>query len=581
MSLEINQLNFTRFLDHNNNIVIMPEFFERFHIGENCKIQITNIEDKTIKIIAFDIDKIDLEIEIRDCSFKGIFFTNCKIKELHLLSVDISEYSDNKFKAYDFYIDNCRIQTVWSMYGKFHGGFLIRNNCLINSIRISDAIIENSLAFINSKATNFEVESSQLEYLRIEKNNHPNHDVINEIDKINLFRSIFRSGLRLWDVKFQTLSIYKSNVTQSESLSDYEKVIHIVTPEDYDKIEHLEISESNFERDIIISISNIKQLNIYENSFNNFRINFWTIEKFKFSKNTLNKNFFLGFQDNGKDIKEFLFSNNTFVGEFYISDIFFEKKFYIIGSTFQTYPSFIQDCHFKESCLTNFEFTNFSNLIFQNINFENVSFQNFDILNVKFKNCYWKDQNKLFYNRRTVSDENNDFKDYIQLKKVYADLKMNFEDRNDYLAASKFYISEQEIKRKIAKNNSLYEYLILTIHKSISAYGESLSKVLFILLTSLLSFSIIYLFTGFKNGEENIKYFFQLDIANICVMSKDYITAVILSIKNLVPFPVNTKFFIYTDETFKKSQTIELLQKIFNFILLASFTETFLKNLKK
>ncbi len=582
MTLEINNTNISHYVDSNNNIVIVPEFLEKYNLNENAEILISNINDKTIKILGGNIDKTSLKIEIKNCSLKGCFFENCKIKELHLLWLEISEPNENKFKPYNFYLDNCQLEYVWSMYGKFHEGFLIRNECIIKSIHISDTQIENSLTFVNSKAENFEVESSKLEYLRIERSNYPNKDSKTEIEKINLFRTTLISGFRIWEVMFNKISIHKINVSQSNNLSDYEKNIHITTPEDYKKeIESFEISESNFERDLIISIDKIRKFYCYSNSFKYWRLNFWNVIKFEFNKNIVNNSFFLGFQNHRKKITELHLSNNTFSGEFHISDISFEKKFNIISSSFQTYPSFIEYCYFTKNCETDFDFSNFSNLIFQDINFENVNFKNFDILNVTFRNCEWPIDKNKFISRQIVLDEAKISDNLIQVKKIYADLKSNFQEKNDYINSSKFYISEQEVKRKIAKTNSCLEYLLLTIHRFLSVYGESITKVVFVLLISLFAFSLIYFFTGFKSGEKNIRYLFEFDIDNLGIMSKDYLKAFILSIKNLVPFPVNTKFFIYTDENFTITQTIELFQKIFNFIVLASFTETFLKNLKK
>lgn len=586
MKLEINDTNLSQYVDGNNNIVIIPEFLVTHNLIENGEIKITKIHDKTVKVLAVNIDNTELKIEIKDCSFKGCFFEKCKLKELHLLSLEVSERNENKFKPYNFYLDNCQLDSVWTMYGKFYEGFLIKNNCTIKSIRISDSLIENSLSFINSKAESFEIESSQLEYLRIDRSDYPVKDSITEIDKINIFRTTLILGFRIWDVKFKKISIYKISVTQSESLSDHEKTIHISAPKDYeDGIESIEISESNFERDLIISIDRIKEFYCYGSSFKYWRLNFWNVSKFEFKKNIVNDAFFLGFQNHRKKITDFYLSSNTFSGDFYISDILFKEKFNVIGSTFQKFPSFIESCFFTPECETEFEFSNFSNLIFQDVRFENVSFKNFDILNATFRNCEWKNEKGAFYSRNIVWDETKEKEssdNLIQAKKVYADLKSNFQDKNDYINSSKFYISEQEVKRKIAKKyKSRLEYFLLTIHKFLSIYGESISKVVFVLIISLFAFSLTYFFTGFKSGNERIKYLFEFDVNNLGILLKDFLKAFILSVKNLVPFPVNNQFYIYTDKDFAITQTIELLQKIFNFIVLASFTETFLKNLKK
>lgn len=100
MTLEINDINLSQYVDSNNNIVISPKFLATHNLVENGEIKITKIYDKTVKVLAINIDNVDLKIEIKDCLFKSCLFENCKLKELDLLSQEVSERNKVRIPVY-------------------------------------------------------------------------------------------------------------------------------------------------------------------------------------------------------------------------------------------------------------------------------------------------------------------------------------------------------------------------------------------------------------------------------------------------------------------------------------------------
>lgn len=585
MIFEINSNNINANLT-NNHIVINPTFLQINNLTGTVQIKVKEIHDKEIKFFVENINNSALSIDIKECSFYGCYVTNSIFNSFDFVDAEISSHSEDKYKPYNLYFDNSKLQSIRATDCRFYKGFIIRNDSEIKSTRISDSLIENSFIILNSKGEILEVESSKLEYLNIDRLDYPKKGSVCEIENINLFRSNITLGLKIWESKFKTISFYKMTVDGVGNLSEHLKNIFISAPKDYKDIKKIKIEESNLERDVIIDVDNIEILDAYNNTFNNFKVVFWNIQEFIFETNIVAKSFFLGYQNYLKNIHKFNLSNNTFENDFYLSEIVFHKEFFITSSSFNKYPSFINSCYFEQDCESNFEYSNFSNLIFQDINFEYISFKNFDVTNAIFRNCEWKVEEYFFYKKYLIQDDSDNheitIEDLIQIKKVYSNLKGNFQDKNDFINSSRFYISEQDIKMKITlKNKSYLEWLILSIHKGLSVYGESLTKVIFVLCLSIVIFSNIYLFQGFKSGDTIINYALEFDACNVGQTFKDFLKALILSVKNVVPFPLNNKFYIYTDENFTITQTFELIQKIFNFIVLASFTETFVKYLKK
>jgi hypothetical protein len=421
--------------------------------------------------------------------------------------------------------------------------------------------------------------------LCIEKRDYPNKNINTSVEKINVFRSDIKKAFRISNVRFNSLNFYKLNIFKTEGHSDFWEDIHISVPEDYNDVEKIEIIESTFNKNLIISLNDLIELKSLNCNFQDFRINYWKISNVNFVKNTIIGNINWGFKNQIKAIDEFRFNNCEVKGSFELSDTDITNEIQIKGTSFRTSPSFFESNNISEGCQIDFNYTNLKNFIFQKINFDNFKFENIDINNAEFKNCKWQSFDKYFMERFKVLDEDyakNDLEKLRIVKNIYSKLKSNFQSTNDYINSGKFYISEQEIKRLISlKKRSFFEYFLLSLHKQISVYGESLAKpLLFIIIITLLT-SITYLFSGFYSGERLVSYNFVFDSDNFGQTLLDWSQSLILSLKNIVPFSISDDFFLKTKGTLKLSQFIELIQKLINVILLASFTESFIRYLKK
>lgn len=584
MEFKIDNSNYKEYLNNDKLIVIDDEFITKNSVVSTALIKIENVDNKEVMLYVKDIALSDLDIELKHCSLNGIFFKNATIKDLKLLYLEISEYKEAKFKTFKTYFDNSNLKSIWMHDSKFYNGFLVRNESVIESIRIGDSFIDHSFTHNDANSIKIEVESSTVDDISFQNIDIHKKGIKSVIEKINIFRTEIKVGFNISEIEFRELNLHKTNILKSTELSDFKKDIFISLPDEFDEVDKIEFSECNIDRRVIITLNNLKDFYSHDCSFLSFRINFWKILCFKFIKNTIVENIFWGFQNRLKTIEQFVFNNCDVRGQFYLSDTHFSNELYIQGTTFHSYPSFFDHNKIDETCKTDFEFTNLTNFVFQEINFQNIGFTNLDIDNAEFKNCTWDLVTKRFFSRFKVQTENlksNNIEILLANKRIYSKLKSSFQKKNDYLNSGKFYISEQESKKQISlKNKNYFEYLLLTIHKSISSYGESVSKPIILLLTLILLSASIYLFTGFNSGESLVEYRFTLNLNNTTHTIKDFLQSIIFSIKNIVPFSVGNKFFLNSFDI-KSTQVIEFIQKILSLILLASFTESFVRYLKK
>ncbi|MCR1026806.1 pentapeptide repeat-containing protein [Cellulophaga baltica] len=584
MEFKIDNSNYKEHLTNDKLIVINDDFITKNDISSTDLIKIEKIDNKEVMLYVTGIELGDLSIDIEHCSLYGIFFENATIKDLKLLYLDISEYKEAKFKTFKTYFDNSNLKSIWMHDSKFYNGFLVRNESVIESIRINDSSIDHSFTHYDSNSTKIEVESSNVDDINFEKNDIHKKGIKSIIEKINIFRTEIRGGFKITEIEFKELHLHKANILESKEYSDYKKDVYISLPKEVEEVDKIEITECNIDRTVVISLNNIKDFYSYDCRIFSFRINFWKILNFKFIKNTVIENIFWGFQSRLKTIEKFVFKNCDIKGQFYLSDTHFSKELSITGTSFNSYPSFFDHNKIYDTCKVDFEYTNLTNFVFQDINFKNVSFKNIDIDNAEFKNCEWDLVTKRFFNRFKVQDENktnNEIENLLINKNVYSKLKSSFQKNNDYINSGKFYISEQESKKEISlKSENYFEYVLLLLHKNISSYGESVSKPLILLLILIVFSALIYLFTGFNSGERLVDYRFALNLDNTSQTLKDFLQSTIFSIKNIVPFSVGNRFFLNGFDI-KATQVIELIQKILSLILLASFTESFVRYLKK
>lgn len=584
MNLKLNNENYKAFLKNEKLLVIDIDFLTANEVSDNSQIEIHEIKDKTILFLIDKIELPKLNIEIKNCEFEGLFVTNSTVLEIKLITVEVSVLKDAKFQLFDTYIENSKINSFWCYDCNLNGGLLFRKGSVIDKIICSDCNIGNSFAFINSTSQSITIESSHLEDLRLERTDYPDKNGKTTIDTINVFRTDIKKSFKVWEVIFKKISIYKITMQETSNQREvFENELRIHVPDEYKDSEEIEIKQSTLHCSTIIVLDNLKNLNSYDSTFRNFSINFWKINNFSFFNNKILEGIFLGRRNWSKIVDEFEFSSCSVGGQFSLNNLTFTKKLLIKGSSFNYYPSFFYRNNILESCIVDFEFSNLANIVFQRVNFKYLSFKSIDLLGAKFKDCEWDVDKGFLFERFKVSDENKDNGlDLIDLKKIYSNLKSNFQDNRDYLKSGKFYISEQEIKRKISKKEkSWFEYVILSAHRFISSYGESVYKPFVWMIILGVVFSFIYLFSGFHAGDRLVHYEFAFDSHNFLQTLKDWLLSVVFSFKNIVPFTVNRNFFLVVDESLKYSQVFELFQKFVYIILIGSFTEAFVRYLKK
>lgn len=168
------------------------------------------------------------------------------------------------------------------------------------------------------------------------------------------------------------------------------------------------------------------------------------------------------------------------------------------------------------------------------------------------------------------------------LKNIYSLLKSNCLKNSDFVNYGRFYISEQETKRKYYKLKRKHiDHFFLFLYKQISSYGESFSKPFMLLLINMLLFSIIFMFTGFYEGKSFIHLELSLELGNIFNTVMSFFYSLLFSFKNLIPFNLNQSFFIKSTEELRITQTFELIYKALNLILVTSFTGALIKHYRK
>ncbi len=583
MNLKINNENYKAFLKNEKLLVVDNDFLTANEVSDNSQIEIHEIKDKTI---LFFVDKIELpklKIEIKNCEFEGLFVTNSTFLELNLITVEVSVLKD-EFNPFDTYVDNSKIKSIRCYYCNLYGGLLFRKGSVIDNIYCSDCNIGNSFTFVNSTSQSITIESSQLEDLSLDRTDHPDKNGKTIIDTINVFRTDIRKSFKVWEVVFKKISISKITMHENSNQREvFENELRIHISDEYKDSEEIEIKKSTLHCSTIIVLDSLKTFNSLDSTFRNFSINFWKIDNFSFYNNKIQEDIFLGRRNWSKIIEEFEFSNCIVGGQFSLTNLTFRKKLLIKGSSFNYYPSFFVRNNILESCIVDFEFSNLANIVFQRMNFKSLSFKSIDCLGARFKDCEWDIEKGFLFERFKVIDEDKDNGlNLIDLKKIYSNLKSNFQDNRDYLKSGKFYVSEQEVKRRISKKEkSWFEYIILSAHRFISSYGESVFKPFVWMIILGLVFSFIYLFSGFYVGDRIVHYQFAFDPHNFLQTLKDWLLSVVFSFKNIVPFTVNRNFFLVVNESLKYSQVFELFQKFVFIILIGSFTEAFVRYLKK
>lgn len=585
MEFTINIDNYKQFVRKDKYLVIDTEFIEKNSLETCLKIIIKDIKDKDLLLYVPKVNLPKTRIEVNDCIFTAVSIEDSTIDEVIFNTVEVSEGKEGKFAAFKTFIDNSKLKYLWFYYCKLNNGLIVRKESEIESLSINDTIIDRSFTFINSKCKTITVESSNVSEVIIDRNDYPKENGKTEVETINIFRTEGLKNIKVWEVTFKNLHIHKVILNKTEKLTDHNNEIYIKTPDKYKDVEEIKISESTIASKTIIVFDDTKHLKFFDSNLSEVILNYWHIDSLLFSNCKFSDSIYFGRSNQIKTINKSFIENCTFDDTFNMSSIWFKEEAFFRGLVFKKYPSFFHHNAIEKNCETDFQYSNLQNLVFQKIDFRFFSFKEFDITNVEFRECRWLSERKFFISRNLVFDDNkdtNEIDELVKVKDIYSKLRMSSEKSADFLNLGKFYISEQETKRKIhRKKKDWVEFSLMGFHKAISSYGENFKKPLFFVFCSIVVFALFFIFTGFYIGDNLVKYEFSFQASNFFNTLRDFGYSLIYSLKNILPFQVSLNFYLHSDKSLQLSQTLELIHKIVNLILATSFTAAFIRYLRK
>ncbi|MBI2470156.1 MAG: pentapeptide repeat-containing protein [Planctomycetes bacterium] len=145
--------------------------------------------------------------------------------------------------------------------------------------------------------------------------------------------------------------------------------------------------------------------------------------------------------------------------------------------------------------------------IFQGIDLSNVSFLHSNIDKVDFRYCKFNEKpEKLFFvfphrRQNVLRDELDADKEiegkskdekYEPVRRLYLELKRNFEDKKDWNTAGDFHYGEMECRRK-GRLGGWQDFFLVTAYCWASGYGERLLNALVTLILLFFGFSLGYM----------------------------------------------------------------------------------------
>lgn len=585
MEFTVNIDNYKQFLQKEKYLVIDSEFIKNNSLETFSKIIIKDIKDKGLLLSILKVNLPKTKLEITDCIYSAVVIEESIIDEVIFNTVEVSENKEGKFAPFRTFIDNSRLKYLWFYYCKLYNGLIVRKESEIESLSINETDIDRSFTFLNSTCKTITVESSKISEVIVDRNDYPKKQGKTKVDTINIFRTEGLKNIKVWEVIFKNIHIHKVILNKTEKLTDHNNEIYITTPEKYKDIEEIKISESTISSKTIVAIDKTNHLKLFNSNLNEVILNYWHINSLSLSNCKFSNSIYFGRSNQIKTIDKLLIENCTFDDIFNMSSIEFKEEAFFKGLIFKKYPSFFYHNTIPENCKTDFQYSNLQNLVFQKIDFRFFSFKEFDITNVEFRDCRWLTERKYFISRNLIADDNTNAvktDELVRIKDIYSKLRMSTEKSSDFLNFGKFYISEQETKRKIhKKRNDWVEFSIMGFHKVISSYGENFIKPLFFVFCSMLAFSFLFIFTGFYVGDNLVKYELSFQVSNTLNTLKHLGYSFIYSLKNILPFQVSLNFYLHSDKTLQLSQTLELIHKLINLILATSFTAAFVRYLRK
>lgn len=259
------------------------------------------------------------------------------------------------------------------------------------------------------------------------------------------------------------------------------------------------------------------------------------------------------------------------------------------------------DCNLER---VSFENADLSNIIFTQIVLSKTYFLGAKVIATRFIDCKFNNVSSLGIRRIILFDElcakgedrfiSSIFIDKPTsqvLEETYCSFKNNYENNKNYVVADMFHFSEMEMRRlrigedilKRYDSNKKLIFLYAKIlayfrqnvfsfypwYKRVSGYGTSYVRAFLLLMTLLLFFSTLYMFTGLPGIEYEIGY-----PSSIKILFIDYFESFLYALGVLIPGL--SKYYL-TDVTSSTTQKCF----IFEFILLWSQISLFILALKR
>jgi uncharacterized protein YjbI with pentapeptide repeats len=218
------------------------------------------------------------------------------------------------------------------------------------------------------------------------------------------------------------------------------------------------------------------------------------------------------------------FSYSKFDGRTTFYKAVFQDSVTFIGGSISDVVQFAGDKEGKlfsqDSDFTNLRLRKEGTLLFERVSLARASFGDTNLEDCVFRNVTWwrvkskariiglNRQQALWDEFRPIKKTAN--RDFSKIAENYSQLVLNNERKRDYDTAENFHIGEMEMRRrKLGEGihspalRKIREWAnAFGLYRASSSYGTSYSQAFAVLLLLVLSFSLIFLYTGFKQTRD-------------------------------------------------------------------------------
>lgn len=512
-------------LFHSKQKAVSDEEFERILIEHSkrsnyysefiipCDLELNRIIYK--EGLLFDGVQMFGKLRILNCKVQGqlkfndaIFHDKLQINNLNrTISEDIEDTikNDINFQC-DARFNNVEFRQTVSFSGSFIGGMLNLDNVkahkkmgftsleILGYVFLSDAVFEEELQFMSNKL-------HQVGYC---------------------LRSKFNKTLTFRGNEFNNFFIIDKSYIENDLNLDNSKVLKL----------GVNICNSYINGDL--SIKNIDlngSLNIKDISFGNYG-----------SLHLENPKFI---EVKGEKLKGGLSFQN------------------IIFNPYKTFFSQIQLEDHNENSIVSFRHCDLSNVYFEQCNFADISLFTSKFSNANFIDCKWFNSNykgidrnkmifedRLFYLKSLKKTEKNvgPMLNYQEISYLYNQFKNAFDSAKKYNFSGDFYFNELDTKREYYRSTNRPLYLLYTLYKYLTWYGQRPHYCGFALIALIGAFTTYNLFNGLKviyQGKTRIVNY-DIDLSKFSIFFKtqfwnDLGNSLIYGLNRIVPFNY-TKF---------------------------------------